>query len=339
MNLIHENKSRKLSVLPLSIILSLCSVSTSYAYVMADSDAPEYQQADIKADINHGVMKTNINIQSPDSNGLSHNKYTKFDVLAGDSIVLNNMLSTEYNGNPLLKGAAAKIILNEVRSNEASTLAGNIHLAGQDAHVIIANPSGIDCNGCSFTNMSHLALTTGAMNFSHYNKLLGFKVTDGNININERGLVHQGRDAKSAYLDLFAEKVNIKGKLKADDVLFVAGKHWINLAKPGQKMEITQMTDYSSTPDHFTSVDVSDIGGMHANKIYIRAEGNIKNSNTIQSAGLLQIVNGGKFYNSGKVTTLSKNLKTLPVSALVYTENDKWSAFKFKDMKKKYSNM
>ncbi|MDW9422695.1 hemolysin, partial [Yersinia enterocolitica] len=59
-------------------------------------------------------------------------------------------------------------------------------------------PSGIDCNGCSFTNMSHLTLTTGVPSFSLNNKLLNFRVIEGEISINRgvkdnSGLNHRMR--------------------------------------------------------------------------------------------------------------------------------------------------
>ncbi|HDL8083384.1 TPA: filamentous hemagglutinin N-terminal domain-containing protein, partial [Yersinia enterocolitica] len=142
---------------------------------------------------------TTINIQSADKNGLSHNKYTKFDIPHfQDVVILNNILSNEDNGNPNLVNSAAKIILNEVRSPQASLLNGSVALSGQNAHVIIANPSGIDCNGCSFTNMSHLTLTTGVPSFSLNNKLLNFRVIEGEISINRgvkdnSGLNHRMR--------------------------------------------------------------------------------------------------------------------------------------------------
>lgn len=44
----------------------------------------------------------------------------------------------------------------------------------------------------------------------------------------------------------------------------------------GKKMGITSLISYFSSPNYFKSVDVSNIGGIYANKIRIIAEGNIK---------------------------------------------------------------
>ncbi|WP_235896896.1 filamentous hemagglutinin N-terminal domain-containing protein [Yersinia thracica] len=313
---VNENNRRKLSALPLSIMLSLCGMSVSHAAnIIADEAAPAGQQADIKIEPNSSLQvpcrsimgcgeTTTINIQTPDTNGLSHNKYTKFDVPHfQDVVVLNNNLIKEINGNPNLENTTAKIILNEVRSSHASQLAGSIRLSGQDAHVIIANPLGIDCNGCSFSDMSHLTLTTGEAYFSNNKKLQGFNVVGGGININNgmlnrQGLIHKGKDKDPAYLDLFSNSLKIKGKVQADDLFVIAGKNNVRVASPGEKMGISPLVAYLSTPDYLDSVDVRQMGGMYANKIRIIAEGNINNSKKIESTGALQMVAGGNINNS-----------------------------------------
>lgn len=319
---IYENSRRTLSVLPLSIMLSLGGISVSHAAnIIADEAAPAGQQADIKIEPNlslpvpcRSIMgcgeTTTINIQAPDTNGLSHNKYTKFDAPhIQDVVILNNNLIKEINGNPNLESTTAKIILNEVRSSHTSQLVGNIRLSGQDAHVIIANPSGIDCNGCSFSNMSHLTMTTGKAYFSNNNKLQGFNVVGGDININNgmlnnQGLSHEGKGKDPAYLDLFANSLKIRGKVQADDLFVIAGKNTIRVAAPGEKMRISPLVAYLSTPDYFDSVDVRHMGGMYANKIRIISEGNINNRSDIESTGALQMVTGGDINNSlgGEIT-------------------------------------
>ncbi|WP_145482208.1 two-partner secretion domain-containing protein [Yersinia rohdei] len=313
MTLNSGNKRRVLSVLSFSIILSFYGVSATHAAsIIADKSAPNHQQADIKIKppglpvpcriIGGCGEMTTINIQAPDKNGLSHNKYTQFDTPHfHDVVTLNNALSREVNGNPHLQGMAAKIILNEVNADKASILNGKVMLAGQDAHVIIANPSGIECNGCSFTNVSHLTLTSGTPHFSN-NKLQKFRVIEGNINVNEgritSGLTHQGRADTPAYLDLFANKINVNGKLNADDVFLVAGKNDIALSSPGQKINISSLVARADMPTLSDNIDISEMGGMYANKIRIVAEGNINNSGRINSKGLLLMVAGGDIYNT-----------------------------------------
>ncbi|HEI6833329.1 TPA: filamentous hemagglutinin N-terminal domain-containing protein [Yersinia enterocolitica] len=345
MNYINGDTKIRLSLLPLPIILSLCGISLSHATnIIADKTAAKNQQADIKIKPNKLSLapcrstigcgeRTTINIQSPDKNGLSHNKYTKFDAPHHkDVVILNNELSKKINGNPNLVTSSATIILNEVRSSHASYLAGKVQLFGQDAHVIIANPAGIDCYGCLFTDMSHLTLTTGLPYFNRHNKLQGFKILDGDININngiayQSGLNHQGRGEKSAYLDLFSNALNVNGNVTADDIFIIAGKNKIKLASAGNKMGITSLISYLSSPDYFKSVDVSNIGGIYANKIRIIAEGNIKNSNEIKSRGLIQMISRGNIKNKsgGNMTGESIQLYSINNKMKVFLYNESFA--------------
>ncbi|WP_122502880.1 filamentous hemagglutinin N-terminal domain-containing protein, partial [Pseudomonas viridiflava] len=64
-------------------------------------------------------------------------------------------------GNPNLQGKAATTILNEVNGDNPSQLRGYTEVAGQSAHVIVANPYGISSNGCVFINTPKATLTTG----------------------------------------------------------------------------------------------------------------------------------------------------------------------------------
>ena len=113
-----------------------------------------------------------IDIARPDVNGLSNNSYAEFNIL-NSGIVLNNSDSagtsqlagdisanTNYNS-----GDAASLILAQITGNDISLLEGTLEVFGAEAGVIIANPSGITCNGCSFINASRVDLVTG----SNYN--------------------------------------------------------------------------------------------------------------------------------------------------------------------------
>ncbi|CNL23534.1 Large exoprotein involved in heme utilization or adhesion [Yersinia enterocolitica] len=341
MNFINGDTKKRLSLLPLTIIFPLCSISLSHAAnIISDDTADKEKQADIRSDVLslalcRSVMgcgeTTIVNIQSPDKNGLSHNKYSKFDVPhVKDIVILNNEFSKKIGGNPNLVNSAAKIILNEVRSSQASRLAGKIQLSGRDAHVIIANPSGIDCHGCSFTAMSHLTLTTGKPYFNRHNKLQGFKILDGDININngiahQSGLNHLRRGEKSAYLNLFSNTLKVEGNITSDNIFIIAGKNKIKLASAGKKMGVTSLISYLSSPDYFKSVDVSNIGGIYANKIRIIAEGNIKNSNEIKSRGLIQMISRGNIKNrsGGHMTGESVQLYSINNKMKVFSYSEK----------------
>lgn len=153
MKLTYIKTKQGLSILPLSIILSLYGSSVAYAdNIIPDIQAPAGQQAEVsiietppstcRALTSYciGMTETVVNIQAPDENGLSHNKYSKFDVVANglfDVTTLNNRLAQEVNGNSFLQDKSATIILNEVNSSHASLLDGNLRVDGGNAHIIM----------------------------------------------------------------------------------------------------------------------------------------------------------------------------------------------------------
>lgn len=92
-----------------------------------------------------------IFIAPKDEHNISHNKYDSFRVDA-NGIILNN------------QKVAADYIINEVINNgEHSLIEGNIGVKGKSAHVIIANPNGITCDGCSFSNTLSSTLFSGVV--------------------------------------------------------------------------------------------------------------------------------------------------------------------------------
>lgn len=328
MNSIHENNKIKPSVLPLSIFLSLFGVSASVsAGVIADKEAPSHQQADIKNTTVHFDCRTPggcgnttvVNIQLPDDNGLSHNKYTKFNTHGFfDEIILNNKLSSEENGNPHLKGVPAKVILNEVNSYKKSQLNGIVSIAGQDAHVIIANPAGIDCNGCLSTSITNATLTTGNPLFNN-GKLEGFNVMSGGINIHG----FSKRDAP-LYLKMYSYDLKASGNFYADGIDILAGGHQIKVDSDGNPSGFKKISERLDNANKYTAIDISDVGGMYAKRIRIISDANvIKNPNMKVANGQLYIGAKGDIYNSGeKMTIKDKDIHRSGYDT-VYVENIK----------------
>ena len=110
-----------------------------------------------------------IDINTPDSNGLSTNNYSSFGV-PSSGIILNNSSSASssqltggtVSGNSNITGSAASLILSQVTSTTASLLSGTIEVVGNEAGLIIANPNGIVCDGCGFINTNRVDLVTGS---------------------------------------------------------------------------------------------------------------------------------------------------------------------------------
>jgi filamentous hemagglutinin len=126
--------------------------------------APSIQQPDI-FETRQGIPQ--IDIQTPSLAGVSRNTYVQFDIerhgaiLNNSPINTNTQLSGEIRGNPHLSSGPARVILNEVNSSKASELRGMLEVAGSRADVVIANPSGIICNGCGVINAHQMTYTTG----------------------------------------------------------------------------------------------------------------------------------------------------------------------------------
>ncbi len=296
------------------------------ADIVADGSAPGSRQPTVMSTAN-GLPQ--INIQTPDANGVSRNQYSQLDVDARGAILNNSHQNTQTQlggmvaANPWLAKHEASVILNEVNSHNPSQLNGFIEVAGKRAEVIIANPSGITCNGCGFINASRNTLTTGQAIMEN-GQLKGFDVTGGRINIEGKGL--NGSDAD--YTQIIARSVTVNARLHASELKVVTGRN--KVATDGSVTAVNPGDD--ATRPAF-ALDVAALGGMYANKITLTGtekgvgvrnagelgagagelrltvDGQLENSGTIQSQDALQIASQGDQNNSGKL--LSKQNLTL----------------------------
>ncbi|MDF7670858.1 filamentous hemagglutinin N-terminal domain-containing protein [Orbaceae bacterium ESL0721] len=184
--------------------------------------------------INSANGTTQVNIVTPNKlikHGLSHNRYSQFDV-SNQGVILNNsgknsktQLAGYIEGNQaLMQSGGAKIILNEVNSSRPSQLNGYIEVAGQKAQVIIANSAGITCSGCGFINAGRSTLTTGKPVINE-GQLTGYQVTNGTINVEGKGF-----DAsRSDYTDLIARAVQINSAIWANEANVITGQNEVSL--------------------------------------------------------------------------------------------------------------
>lgn len=164
-----------------AVVISLPMSSVAGTQIIADKGAPTSQQPTI---LNSANGTTQVNIQTPSAGGVSRNTYTQFDVGQEGAILNNSRNNTQtqiggwVQGNPWLATGEAKVILNEVNSSNPSQLKGYIEVAGKQAQVVIANPSGLICDGCGVINADRFTLTTGqaVMNQGY---LESFRVREG----------------------------------------------------------------------------------------------------------------------------------------------------------------
>ena len=268
----------------------------AHAQIIADKNVPSAQQATILSAPN-GVPL--VNIQTPSTAGVSRNSYSQFDVQRQGVILNNSAANTQtqlggwVQGNPWLAGGTARIILNEVNSSNPSLLFGYTEVAGSRAQVIIANPSGISCDGCGFINAYRGTLTTGAPIVNGGN-LEGYRVAGGTLTIKGTGLDASTTD----YTDLIARSIQVNAGIWANQLKLSTGMNQINAAHT----EIMRSTiDGNSTP--LFSIDVAQLGGMYAGKIIlVGTEDGVGMRNAGQigaSVGEVQVTLEGKLINSG----------------------------------------
>lgn len=207
----------------LSLLLALGAAQPAAATVVADKRAPGAQQPTI---IRSANGMTQVNIQKPGQGGVSRNVYSQFDV-DNKGVILNNSRGnapTQIGGmvaaNPWLTRGEAKIILNEVNTRDPSRLNGFVEVAGKKAQVVIANPSGITCDGCGFINANRATLTTGQVQMNNGN-LTGYDVSKGDIVIQGKGMDTSRQD----YTDIIARSVKVNAGLWASDLKVTASRY------------------------------------------------------------------------------------------------------------------
>ena len=168
------------------------------------------------------------NIATPNSSGLSDNQVSDFDVNS-DGTILNNSAtngtatlgSTAVTGNSNITGSEASLILLQVTGTSGSDLGGTIEIFGGEAGIIIANPNGITCDGCGFTNVNRVDLVTGSGYDADTNTFSTIAAAD--IDISSSGLtasvlkIQTGADFNNAGA-IVADTVTIEVTNFADDV-------------------------------------------------------------------------------------------------------------------------
>ena len=162
-NKLHLTAFRR-SLITLTFFSGVFISHTAIAQIRSDPSAPGNQRPTVLLAPNSVPL---VNIQTPSAAGVSRNTYSQFDVQPNGAILNNSRTDTAtqlggwVQANPWLATGSARVILNEVNSNNPSNLNGWVEVAGSRAQVVVANPAGISCNGCGFINSSTTTLATG----------------------------------------------------------------------------------------------------------------------------------------------------------------------------------
>ena len=252
---------------------------------------------------------TVVNINTPNDKGLSHNQYDAFNV-DHKGLILNNAnrpVNTELAGyimgNPNLVGPTANTILNEVTGTGATSMNGALEVAGNKAHVIIANPNGISVNNGTFINANSATLTTGNPIINN-GSITGYQVQQGSITVGEKGL----NASKTARTDLLAEAVQLNGKVWAKDAQVVTGKNTVSVDSSGKVTNVHKTGESSQV-----GLDVAAIGGMYANSMYLVGTNDgfgVNNQGVLSAQNKLTVDSTGKLQNTGTIAATDADVTT-----------------------------
>ncbi|MDR2502906.1 MAG: filamentous hemagglutinin N-terminal domain-containing protein, partial [Deltaproteobacteria bacterium] len=218
-----------------------------------------------------------VNVAPPSPAGVSHNRYSRYDV-SGQGLILNNSGLGTYNPasssalgghvelNPNMgHGPQARVILNEVTGGSVSELRGPTEIFGERADLVLANPNGITCAGCGFINTGRLSLITGSPAMTPEGAIKDFALSpQGVLRIEGAGAAAQGLEHGGS-AELVSNLVRVAGSVKVTGDLSIAtGNDRYDPATGAVSSTAAQ-----GTP--MLALDSTALGGMHAGSIRIFA--------------------------------------------------------------------
>ncbi len=242
-----------------------------------------------------------VNIAAPNSGGLSHNKFTDYNVNPS-GLVINNatgnpnqIIKTNLAGlivdNPnLLTSGSARVILNEVTSANRSILNGYTEIGGKQADLIIANPNGIEMNSAGFINIARLTAMVGSANqFNGDPSDLSFNL-NGNKNSGNNFLPKltisglgldvtrvAETDLVASIMEIVAPIYGIKQELNENNEVIITNEATINLRSGDKefnyntKLVTSDNTNPGSNRSDEVAIDASNIAKIQAGQIYMIA--------------------------------------------------------------------
>jgi len=298
-------------MLALGFVFLSPSVHAEDMAIRADKSAPGNQQPTV---LQTGNGLPQVNIQTPSAGGVSRNQYSQFDVTEKGAVLNNARKAAQtqmagwVQGNPNLARGEAKVILNEVNSANPSRLKGYVEVAGKKADVVIANPSGIQCDGCGVINAGRTTLTTGKAEVEN-DQLKGYRVKGGKVTVGQKGM----DNSQSDYTDIIADKAEINGGVwSKKGIKVTTGKNNVDRTNDSvvyvgdKNTDKTDRTSDTQDENQSYSVDVSQLGGMYAEKIHLVDNGQglgVRNAGHIgASAGDVKIDSQGRIVNEGVIS-------------------------------------
>ncbi len=203
------------------------------------------------------------------------------------------------NGNPNFgPNDAARIIVNQVNSNNPSSIRGFVEIAGQKAELIISNPAGLQIDGGGFINTSRAVLTTGVPYYGADGSVAGFNVNRGLVTVSGSGL----NAANIDQVDIIARAVQANAAIYAKNLNVIAGSNQVN----HDTLAATPIQGDGAAPA--VAIDVGQLGGMYANRIFLVSSGSavgVQNAGTLSAdAAGMTLTTDGRLVQSGKISSL-----------------------------------
>ncbi|WP_080432178.1 hemagglutinin repeat-containing protein [Burkholderia ubonensis] len=284
----------------------------AFAVLVAAGATPMWANAQIVGGGAHApsVIQTQnglpqVNINKPGNAGVSLNTYNQFDVQKPGAILNNSptIVDTQQagmiNGNPNFgPNDAARIIVNQVNSNNPSSIRGYLEIAGQKAELIISNPAGLLIDGGGFINTSRAVLTTGVPNYGADGSVTGFNVNRGLVTVSGSGL----NAANVDQVDIIARAVQANAAVYAKNLNVIAGSNQVN----HDTLAATPIQGDGAAPA--VAIDVGQLGGMYANRIFLVSSGSavgVQNAGTLSAdAAGMTLTTDGRLVQLGKISSL-----------------------------------
>ncbi|OOF81616.1 hypothetical protein BKG93_11655, partial [Rodentibacter ratti] len=265
-------KSRLLHLGNASLVFSLMLPNTVFANVNNDNSA--IKEKEIVLDQRNKETKISqtdngvhiIDIAKPQRDGISDNKFEKFNI--GNGAVFNN---SNKEGSSYLVGhleknqnfdkETAKAILTQVTGSQMSKIKGGLEVFGDKADLLLINPNGININGVQTFNTDRFVASTS--NVIDPKNGLNLSVEKGTVIIDENGLATDGLK----YLDIVAKKIEQKGAVRnindkapvETNITFVAGSAEYDVKARKAKSKQAQSAEIAITG--------TDAGAMYGNHI------------------------------------------------------------------------
>ena len=250
-----------LSWLTFGVVVASQSVVLA-APIMPDNNAVITERPLVQETANHIPL---VNITAPTNGGISMNKYDQFNVEKQGAVLNNSYVTSKtelagyVQGNSNLVNGTAKVIVNQVTSDAPTSMNGYLEVAGQKASVVVANPNGIIVNGGGFLNTDHAVLTTGKPELDDAGNLQHYRVEQGNVSIEGKGL--DGKRADS--VSILARTIDVNAGVWANKLNTRTGQNHID----ANNLKATALEASTVETKPTIGLDVAAVGGMYANHI------------------------------------------------------------------------